>query len=448
MRKIISFLILCAIIFVGCDKKAEDLGVDSAIMQDNFDFGALKVEAEAQNFDLSKITLKSTKDSNATPPQISKSLAKFYLLGGEIDGQQSTLYLKISSAPNENQNNSIAYISGKIVRGGEIFALKGEVAQNTTQNMAQDSNPIDSPQKARDSKVDSKDSKVDSKIDSQDLNANLANPQTIQLEITKDGANTAQDSNNQIAQIFEAQIAKNGEISGRFANNGFFKEGKSVDFKLATNKINEIAIFGVSVAQKHIGKDFDGTSKEFNFNASLQIPIIVSNKLNFTLDKINAQLRDITDFSEYANADDSFNFDGISNFNVAYIDEKVIVFSNYNYIYSGGAHGNYSDDAVAFDLSNGAQIANEPKILLKDENDAKLKTMIKERLSAEYGDSVDENAMLSKFKITPNGVEFYWGIYEIAPYAAGIISIYFDFAELAPFVREDSAYAYLFSKNS
>ncbi|MGX2981872.1 DUF3298 domain-containing protein [Helicobacter sp. 23-1045] len=439
MRKIISFLILCAIIFVGCDKKAEDLGVDSAIMQDSFDFGALKVEAEAQNFDLSKITLKSTKDSNATPPQISKSLAKFYLLGGEIDGQQSTLYLKISSAPNtsENQNNSIAYILGKIVRGGEIFTLKGEVAQNTTQNKAQDSNPIDSPQKARDSK--------DSKTDSQDLNAN---PQTIQLEITKESANIAQDSNNQIAQIFEAQIAKNGEISGRFANNGFFKEGESVDFKLATNKINEIAIFGISVAQKHIGKDFDGTDKEFNFNASLQIPIIVSNKLNFTLDKINAQLRDITDFSEYANAEDSFNFDGISNFNVAYIDEKVIVFSNYNYIYSGGAHGNYSDDAVAFDLSNGVRIANEPKILLKYENDAKLKTMIKERLSAEYGDSVDENAMLSKFKITPNGVEFYWGIYEIAPYAAGIISIHFDFAELAPFVREDSAYAYLFGKNS
>ena len=219
-----------------------------------------------------------------------------------------------------------------------------------------------------------------------------------------------------------------------------------MNFKRAENQINEIAIFGVSVAQKHTGKDFDGTSKEFNFNTSLQIPVIVSTKLNFALDKINAHLRDITDFSEYANAEDSFNFDGISAFNVAYIDEKVIVFSNYNYIYSGGAHGIYSDEAVAFSVEGGARIANEPKILLKDENDAKLRAMIKERLVAEYENSVDENAPLSKFKITPNGVEFYWGVYEIAAYAVGIVSIHFDFAELAPFVREDSPYYYLFAK--
>ena len=438
MRKIILCLALCVGIFVGCGDKAEDLGANLSQDLDSFDFGALKSEADAQNFDLSKITLKTSQDSTATPPQISKSLAKCYVLGGEIDGQQSALYLKISSAPNmgENQSNAIAYLSGKIVRGGEIFTLKGEMAQN----MAQVSNPKDSPKSTKDSKVDSQDSAVSN---------TSANPQTIQFEIAKEGGNAkeARDStnSNQIAQIFEARIAKNGEISGRFVGNGFFKESEAT-FKLAENKINEIAIFGVSVAQKHIGKDFDGTNKEFNFNASLQIPVIISNKLNFTLDKINAQLRDITDFSEYANADDSFNFDGISSFNVAYVDERVIVFSNYNYIYSGGAHGNYSDEAVAFDLANGARISNEPKTLLKNENDAQLRAIIKERLSAEYGDSVDKNATLSKFRITTNGVEFYWGIYEIAAYAVGIVNIHFDFAELAPFVREDSPYYYLFAK--
>ena len=259
----------------------------------------------------------------------------------------------------------------------------------------------------------------------------------------QDSKNAKQDK---ITQIFEAQIAQNGEVSGRFVGSGFFKDGTSVDFKRAENQINEIAIFGVSVPQKHTGKDFDGTDKEFNFNTSLQIPVIVSTKLNFALDKINTHLRDITDFSEYANAEDSFNFDGISAFNVAYIDEKVIVFSNYNYIYSGGAHGIYSDEAVAFSVESGARIANEPKILLKDENDAKLRAMIKKRLVAEYENSVDENAPLSKFKITPNGVEFYWGVYEIAAYAVGIVSIHFDFTELAPFVREDSPYYYLFAK--
>lgn len=444
MIKNIGFLILCALfigIFAGCDKKTQDLDANQAqSVTNSFDFGTLKSEAEAQNFDLSKITLKDSKDSNATTPQIAKSLAKFYLLSGEIEGAKAMLYLKISSVPDfanvgENQNNNLAYISGKIVRGGEIFTLNGEVdfAQNANQNMAQDS-----------------------KQDLAQNSTNSANPQIIQLEISSEGRNlqdlqtSKQDSKNakqdKITQIFKAQIAQNGEVSGRFIGSGFFKDGTSVDFKRAENQINEIAIFGVSVAQKHTGKDFDGTSKEFNFNTSLQIPVIVSTKLNFTLDKINAQLRDMTDFSEYANAEDSFNFDGISAFNVAYIDEKVIVFSNYNYIYSGGAHGIYSDEAVAFSVEGGARIANEPKILLKDENDAKLRAMIKERLVAEYENSVDENAPLSKFKITPNGVEFYWGVYEIAAYAVGIVSIHFDFTELAPFVREDSPYYYLFAK--
>lgn len=450
MIKNIGFLILCALfigIFAGCDKKPQDLDTNQAqSVTNSFDFGALKSEAEAQNFDLSKITLKDSKDSNATAPQIAKSLAKFYLLSGEILGAKAMLYLKISSAPDfanvgENQNNNLAYISGKIVRGGEIFTLNGEVdfAQNTSQNMAQDS---------KQDLAQNSDLKGDStqKQDSVQNSTNSANPQIIQLEISSSGNQKDSKETKQITQIFEAQIAQNGEVSGRFIGSGFFKDGTSVDFKRAENQINEIAIFGVSVVQKHTGKDFDGTSKEFNFNTSLQIPVIVSTKLNFALDKINAHLRDITDFSEYANAEDSFNFDGISAFNVAYIDEKVIVFSNYNYIYSGGAHGIYSDEAVAFSVEGGARIANEPKILLKDENDAKLRAMIKERLVAEYENSVDENAPLSKFKITPNGVEFYWGVYEIAAYAVGIVSIHFDFTELAPFVREDSPYYYLFVK--
>lgn len=454
MIKNISFLILCALfvgIFAGCDKKTQDLGINQAqSVTNSFDFGALKSEAEAQNFDLSKITLKDSKDSNATAPQIAKSLAKFYLLSGEIEGAKAMLYLKISSAPDfanvgENQNNNLAYISGKIVCGVEIFTLNGEVdfAQNASQNMAQNAN-----QNSKQDSTQNSDLKGDSiqKQDSAQNSTNSANPQIIQLEISSSGNPKDSKETKQITQIFEAQIAQNGEVSGRFVGSGFFKDGTSVDFKRAENQINEIAIFGVSVAQKHTGKDFDGTSKEFNFNTSLQIPVIVSTKLNFALDKINAHLRDITDFSEYANAEDSFNFDGISAFNVAYIDEKVIVFSNYNYIYSGGAHGIYSDEAVAFSVEGGARIANEPKILLKDENDAKLRTMIKERLVAEYENSVDENATLSKFKITPNGVEFYWGVYEIAAYAVGIVSIHFDFTELAPFVREDSPYYYLFAK--
>lgn len=417
MSKYFLLMALCVSVFVGCGDKVENPSDENI---SSFDFSALKSEAEAQNIDLSNIMIKqfadftsdskeSAKVSNVNfTPQIIKSFAKFYLLEGEIYGENAMLYLEISSASNlanASENSNLAYIVGKIVRSGEIFTLKGEV----------------------------------------DLMGNAKDTKTIQLEIANENGSM---SKNKTTQIFEAHITQNGEVSGRFIGDGIFKDGTNAVFTRAQNKVNEIAIFGVNVAQKHIGKDYDGKNRDFDFNVSLQIPLIVAknNKINFALDKINATLRNMvkTDFSEYM--DDSSNFSSISAFEVVYIDERVIVFNSYDYIYNGGAHGNYSNEAVAFLLENGEQIANEPNTLLKNENDPVLKSLIKKRLVEEYGDSVDENATFSRFKITPNGVEFYWGVYEIASYAVGIVTIHFDFSELKSFVREDSPYYYLFAK--
>ena len=434
MQNVIKILLLCAMCaFVACNKVDEVAGDSQG---GSFDFGALKSEAEAQEIDLSKIILAdSTKgvdsakgadsakgvdsafdsaidsanvDSTkgvdsaidsavANPnnalisaPKIIKSMAKFYLLEGEIDGQNAMLYLKISSLRDDaGENSALAYITGKIVRGAETFALKGEVESEA---------------------------------------------QTLALEISIDDRR----------QIFEAQIAQNGEVSGKFIGDEFFQNEAS--FKRAQGKINEVAFFGVSVAQKHKGKDFDGQNRDFEYNVSMQIPRISSDgKMNLALDAINGALREMAmpDLSEYG--EDSINFSNVLNFDVEYIDERVIVFGNYNYIYSGGAHGNYSNDAVAFDLKSGARISNEAKTLLKDENDPALMAMIKKKLKAEYGDSVDSDGAPTNFRINHNGVEFYWGIYEIAPYALGIVRINFTFDELAKFIKDDSIYAYLFN---
>lgn len=420
MQDIIKLLLfLCAMgAFVACDK------TDNAkVEQDKsgFDFTALKAEAQAQEIDLSKIVLKDSSniDSNSdsmqngdstnltndaksnsnivSTPQIIKSMAKFYLLEGEIEGQGATLYLKISSIrmrEDEVENGAIAYITGQIVCGNDIYTLKGEVENNA---------------------------------------------QVLALEIR----------NGDKMQIFEARIAQNGEVSATFIGDDIFKDGTNAEFKTAQGKINEATIFGVSVAQKHKGKDFDGSSKDFDFNVATQIPLITSpTKINFALDKINSTLREIAmpELREYG--EDSTNFSSVSTFNIDYIDEKIIVLGNYNYLYSGGAHGVYSDDAISFDLSSGERLPNDADALLKDKNDpAMIKTLLlKETLAREYEGNVDKNAELTRFRIRPNGVEFYWGVYEVAPYAVGIVTIQFGFSELAPFVREDSPYYYLFKK--
>ena len=158
-------------IFVGCGDKAKD-SAQNEVIENGFDFGALQSEAEAKNIDLSRIMLKdsavdsaqnSSKDSTKNPqdfaPQVAKSLAKFYLLEGNIDSQaiklykthkdynsKATLYLKISSAPDnagENQSNAIAFITGKMAHNEYSYTIKGELdLANITQNVAQ--NVVDS----------------------------------------------------------------------------------------------------------------------------------------------------------------------------------------------------------------------------------------------------------------------------------------------------------------
>lgn len=245
--------------------------------------------------------------------------------------------------------------------------------------------------------------------------------------------------NSNDTQILEVNIFDDAQVRGVFKKDGFFKDGAKVAFKKA-GAINEIAIVGESVEKKMMGKDYDGSDREFNQRISIQIPSILGE--GEAISAINAQLEKAPSFE--IEADASHNFEGISSFDIEYIDEKVIVFNNYIYVYSGGAHGSYSNDAVAFSLESGERIANGVRVLLKNEVDKNLMLMIKERLQKEYGSIIDDNPYPSNFKITPEGVEFYWGLYEIAPYAAGIVSVKFSLDEIAPYIKEDSPYYYKF----
>lgn len=316
------------------------------------------------------------------------SVATIYLLSGTIDSTPANLFLKITSGE-QRQDEPLAKLTGKIMVNNDTFSISGE---------------------------------VDSAFD---RNA-------IPLLVERVNSNDT--------QTLEVNIFDDANVRGVFKKGGFFKDGTKVAFK-KSGAINEIAIVGESVEKKTMGKDYDGSDREFSQRISIQIPSILGE--GEAISAINAQLEKAPSFE--IEADASHNFEGISSFDIEYIDEKVIVFNNYIYVYSGGAHGSYSNDAVAFSLESGERIANSVRVLLKNEADKNLMLMIKEQLQEEYGSVIDDNPYPSNFKITPEGVEFYWGLYEIAPYAAGIVSVKFSLDEIAPYIKEDSPYYYKFN---
>lgn len=350
------------------------------------------------------------KNSNAKIPfdfALNDNIARFYLLEGDFG---ESLYLTIT--PSEN----IATLQGKIATKSEVLKFDGEAkSANLTLNFG---------------------------------------------------------------EIIEAKIYENGELELQNPPKGV----KSKVFRHA--KTPEIAFINESMRENFTGAD-DGEVREFSF-AIKQSGAIISGdspqvaNINATLASImqrsavsptdghgimessedygdsrtlsekistlRAKLAKANrrDFSALKNSGEPyFNYEEENRFSIDFVDSRIISMSNFSYIYSGGAHGSHSDDALIFSLKNGELLENTADALLENPNDSRLLRLILDMIR-KNGYEVSENIFLNKFRIVPNGVEFYWDLYEIAPYAEGIIRATIAFADLAPFVRKDSSYFYLF----
>lgn len=415
------FAIFMALMIVGCEKSAESLADSTNIDAKIFEFASLKEQADEGAGELENSI---------------KAMSKFYLLEGEISDYRAQIYLTLMMTK-RLENTDLGAESGaqssmpNAESGAEIntessaeFGAQKSPIKISGKIILLDSASVDSAKNGAESK----------QIFSISGEAHLgAKAQNLPLVL---------EHINGEKQILEVNIYENGAISGKIRDKGFFKIGAEAQFQKAQNLPNEVSLLNESIAQKLTGKDFDGSAREFSRNISIQTPRIAGQ--GEAIAKINETLKNSANFAEQGD-DGSYNFEGISDFEVEYIDEKVIVFNHYIYVYSGGAHGTYSNDGVAFSLASGEQLSNEASALLKDAGDVRLLSLVNARLDDEYGDSIEGEVALSKFRITSSGIELYWGIYEIAPYAVGIVRINFTFAELAEFVKADSAYAYLFN---
>lgn len=324
----------------------------------------------------------------------------FYLLKG--DDNKSVIYLNIAKN-RDTTSNAIAEIFGKYVFNDKQYTLEAKVFNSTS-------------------------------------------PITFDISDDKDSTST---------HAFEGVIFDNGAIEANMLDKRFGKD--KILFTPSSDTINHILFPTETIEQKYMGKDYDDSPKEYTFSALKQAAFIDNantqslQKINESfggnnIDVIRQALKDDLQ-KEFDDEKGETNYESIDSLEVEYIDKKILVLNKYSYIYSGGAHGNYGNEMVAFDLSTGERLPNTISSLLKDENDKELKAMVIDKLKKIITIDNANNLRLSMFRIDPCGVEFYWGLYEIAPYADGIISIRFSFNELAKFVKEDSPYYYLFNKN-
>lgn len=129
---------------------------------------------------------------------------------------------------------------------------------------------------------------------------------------------------------------------------------------------------------------------------------------------------------------------------------SYVVFSSFNYVYMGGAHGGVSGAGyLTFDRKSGRLFTD----FLKEECFAELKPLVRKGLChylAEGGEEVTEEnldtclfdtdgpAALPAFAPypTPEGLAFVYQQYEIAPYAAGMPSFTINYEDVKPYLTE------------
>jgi len=249
-------------------------------------------------------------------------------------------------------------------------------------------------------------------------------------------------------------------------------DGLIVIYELSSQKLNSLEFFKGSLSMTK--KDSNGA----NYKSSLSDEVFfipnysrldsdVAQKIN---DKIAFSASNFKDLENRLQKDERQRLENQKEpsfyaeyYNLTipyYIDEKILVFTQLNYEYLGGAHGLSLLHPLTFSLENGEILSSKSKDLFKDVNDKKLLALLlggledydeKSFFKDETGtqrflnwDGVKKEfiALPEDFFISNKGVEFVFAPYEIASYAEGYIRIRLSFETLKPFIKPDSQFAY------
>jgi hypothetical protein len=156
--------------------------------------------------------------------------------------------------------------------------------------------------------------------------------------------------------------------------------------------------------------------------------------------------------SEYSTASDkeigevpyAYTMDHTSRLLIAYQSPQILTLAHFNYLYSGGAHGNYATSFTTLNLSENKklqlnEVLNEggikalttllPKYFRKSNG---LKAGVPLTEGGLFEDKLEPN---SNFYVTGKGLGFTYSPYEVGPYALGEINVFIPYTELQMYLR-------------
>lgn len=172
------------------------------------------------------------------------------------------------------------------------------------------------------------------------------------------------------------------------------------------------------------------TSKKLDLNKLSDIKNIISNYMS-------------SDYNEWTEAQYTYNFASYSQYGIDYLSENIASINNYNYLYTGGAHGMYGTMHEVYTLDNGEKLKIDD--ILINVNDLSLLNKVRQKLLSMANEdegisyfNLDELSLQdNNFYITSNGLVFTWGIYEIAPYSMGESEVSFSKDEIMPYLKNE-----------
>lgn len=133
--------------------------------------------------------------------------------------------------------------------------------------------------------------------------------------------------------------------------------------------------------------------------------------------------------------------------------KKWLTLSFYYYSYTGGAHGNYAQVFTTWDKEKQRLLL--PDDVWESKYDEEIRKLLLESArkqyeipenepltSEEYWTPFfsDEVALTGNFTLAENGIIFHYNPYEIAAYAAGIVSLFVSYESLKPYLNPDFSF--------
>lgn len=125
---------------------------------------------------------------------------------------------------------------------------------------------------------------------------------------------------------------------------------------------------------------------------------------------------------------------------VNFLTPQIVVWKDYAaYYICGAAHGSYRTTYLNFSLSEGKILSIAD--LMRPGYEEELSQLLREKIQNEKIDlliPISEVGIPDNFEITADGIRFVYGLYDIAPYAAGEIYVDFDAYELEEILTPES----------